>query len=433
MSTHWNIVDEIRLLRWVTEFKPAGVNKHFQMMCIVERLNHPEKYPLVLLQKENRRPQKQFTAENVWAKLAQYYNLEEADLIEDQQLAEKQKTASTEKGGQSQQKHGQALSHTRDFELPWNEYGDIILEHAKKDGSEEASLKSDSTKPKEEGVKKSSKSKLRDGKERVVKKEHAEEEAEEDTGADEQATKPTKKSAPHSKEESTSGSETTQPTKVPRKAQRNRRNSEKSANPASDTEVESKEESNEKELTGGEQTDISEEKNGKAATDKKSAKTTKPVRVSARLRNKTEREEDDEAVNEEEEEDVEDVKPQAQPEEPSDKEESNPSDKEESSPSDKEGSNPSDKEESNPSDKDAEDDEKTDEEEDTIGRRMRKRSISTKQQPLAKRTRHSSTPGRSTNDDSSEEQSPKRAKRKQPAAETTEKPTRVSRRLRNRK
>jgi len=142
MSTNWNIVDEIRLLRWVSEFKPAGVHKHFQMMCIVERLNHPDKYPLVLLQKENRRPNKQFTVDTVWAKLAQYYNLEEADKIENRNNTEINNEAngkSIEENGTTEDQHqlNQLLQHTRDFALPWNEYGELILSNAKKGASDD--------------------------------------------------------------------------------------------------------------------------------------------------------------------------------------------------------------------------------------------------------------------------------------------------------
>ncbi|CAR29322.1 ZYRO0G05940p [Zygosaccharomyces rouxii] len=114
MAVDWTKVDEIRLLRWVAEFKPAGLHKHFHMYCIVERMNHPDKYPVVLLQKESVKSGKIFTASEIWEKLNQYYNFEMMDKIED---------------------HEQFNEH-RDFELPWDEYGDLILDHAK--GEEES-------------------------------------------------------------------------------------------------------------------------------------------------------------------------------------------------------------------------------------------------------------------------------------------------------
>ncbi|SJM86580.1 uncharacterized protein ZBIST_2937 [Zygosaccharomyces bailii] len=127
MGLDWTIVDEIRLFRWVAEFKPAGINKHFHMYCIVERMNHPDKYPVVLLQKEGVKPFKMFTASEIWDKLSQYYDFEQMDVIEDRVPSEPIDNLIV--------KHKIQLSQQRDFELPWEEYGDLILDHAK--GEEE--------------------------------------------------------------------------------------------------------------------------------------------------------------------------------------------------------------------------------------------------------------------------------------------------------
>ncbi|GCF00301.1 esa1-associated factor [Zygosaccharomyces mellis] len=115
MAVDWTKVDEIRLLRWVAEFKPAGLHKHFHMYCIVERMNRPDKYPVVLLQKETVKSGKIFTASEIWEKLTQYYDLDTMDRTEG----------------------GELFDENKDFELPWDEYGDLILDHAKGEAESE--------------------------------------------------------------------------------------------------------------------------------------------------------------------------------------------------------------------------------------------------------------------------------------------------------
>ncbi|CCF60290.1 hypothetical protein KAFR_0J02260 [Kazachstania africana CBS 2517] len=128
MTIEWSVVDEIRLLRWVSEFKPAGLHKHFHMMCIVTRMNNPEEYPVTLLQKENVQT-KSFTADDIWQKLRQYYNLEEADKLEVSAMENSNKDIS--------KLH---VFNKKDFALPWDEYGELILENAKTGAKEEEEL-----------------------------------------------------------------------------------------------------------------------------------------------------------------------------------------------------------------------------------------------------------------------------------------------------
>ncbi|QLL32771.1 hypothetical protein HG536_0D02930 [Torulaspora globosa] len=137
MAFEWTIVDEIRLYRWVAEFKPAGVHKHFHMLCILERMNDPEKYPVILLQKEAVRPAKVFTAKEIWVKLGLAYNLAEVDRIEDRELGQ----TSGNDGDESRKglrERMRRLREVRDFELPWDEYGELILENARNGVEEEA-------------------------------------------------------------------------------------------------------------------------------------------------------------------------------------------------------------------------------------------------------------------------------------------------------
>lgn len=130
MTVDWTIVDEIRLYRWVAEFKPAGINKHFHMLCIVERMNYPERYPVTLLQKEAVRPGKLFTAEEIWDKLGAAYDLAEIDKLEDQEIEVKPRSDDSD-GELTMLERRQRLRQVRDFELPWEEYGDLILKNAR--------------------------------------------------------------------------------------------------------------------------------------------------------------------------------------------------------------------------------------------------------------------------------------------------------------
>lgn len=130
MAFEWTIVDEIRLYRWVAEFKPAGVNRHFHMVCILERMNDGEKYPVTLLQKEAARPAKVFTAKEIWTKLGLAYNLAEIDRIEDREPEGSD--------GDELRERIRRLRQVRDFELPWDEYGELILENARNGVEEES-------------------------------------------------------------------------------------------------------------------------------------------------------------------------------------------------------------------------------------------------------------------------------------------------------
>lgn len=153
MAVDWNIVDEIRLFRWVSEFKPVGIHRHFHMFCILERMNNPDKYPVITLQKESHhRPPKLFTSKDIWLKLKQYYNLDEANRIENEFMINHDDTENKEKHvlheklfidelklieNDSQfnntrlfQNRYRLMTETKDFSLPWDEYGDLILSKA---------------------------------------------------------------------------------------------------------------------------------------------------------------------------------------------------------------------------------------------------------------------------------------------------------------
>ena len=167
MAVDWTIVDEIRLFRWISEFKPAGIHKHFNMICIVERMNRPDKYPVTLLQKEHVKVGKLFTAQDIWDRLSRYYNLKELDAMENNIPDEKVTSTNNDpmeerpgegggilndinhnsnideeyhEGDSGSNEEDMALlklrykmqRQTRDFALPWGEYGELILANAKK-------------------------------------------------------------------------------------------------------------------------------------------------------------------------------------------------------------------------------------------------------------------------------------------------------------
>ena len=127
MAVEWTVMDEIRLLRWVSEYKPVGIHKHFHMMCILERMNHPDTYPVVLLQKEIVRTDKRFTARDIWLKLSQYYNLDESDKLENDTFKE-----SSEPIAGMESDNYKLLAGKSEFSLPWDEYSELILKNAKR-------------------------------------------------------------------------------------------------------------------------------------------------------------------------------------------------------------------------------------------------------------------------------------------------------------
>ncbi|CEP61831.1 Eaf7p LALA0_S04e01706g [Lachancea lanzarotensis] len=151
MNNPWSIEDDIRLFRWITDFKPAGVHKHFHMISILGRMNKPDQFPVVLLfDKLKSDGKSQFVADEVWAKLDQHYDLAKVDerenmvLDQDQQhrdFDENELNEEDEEKGRGQEAHFNDRSHfqalrrvfkaPREFSLPWDEYGELILGNAK--------------------------------------------------------------------------------------------------------------------------------------------------------------------------------------------------------------------------------------------------------------------------------------------------------------
>ncbi|CAH03096.1 Eaf7p [Kluyveromyces lactis] len=154
----WSKVEEIRLFKWMMLFKPAGIHKHFHMVCLLERLNKPDQYPIKLLQSDKGSSDKVFSGEDVWEQLSRYYNLEKADEVENQPYPEfynddgPTETTNKKTEGDAQLDNDDdsdndvdncdelkrniiplqnRLQQETEFELSWEDYGELMLEHAR--------------------------------------------------------------------------------------------------------------------------------------------------------------------------------------------------------------------------------------------------------------------------------------------------------------
>ncbi|SCU85549.1 LADA_0D08196g1_1 [Lachancea dasiensis] len=147
MTAPWSIEDDIRLFRWITEFKPAGVHKHFHMISILERMNKQDQFPVVLLfDKLKSEGKGQFTAKEIWAKLDQHYDLKQLDDRENNAIEEESSEEAAENTEEpfcksKFQALRRVLRKPREFHLPWDEYGELILENAR--GALEDNLEDD--------------------------------------------------------------------------------------------------------------------------------------------------------------------------------------------------------------------------------------------------------------------------------------------------
>ncbi|CCE63675.1 hypothetical protein TPHA_0F01930 [Tetrapisispora phaffii CBS 4417] len=135
----WTIVDEIRFFRWVSEFKPAGETKDSNVSAIVERMNNPQKFPVTLLQKDVVRNDKKFSADDIWNKLKQYYDITEMDKIENNKWGITydnendnivKPVIANDSASTKSEREVILKQDQKESQLPWDEYGDLLVDNA---------------------------------------------------------------------------------------------------------------------------------------------------------------------------------------------------------------------------------------------------------------------------------------------------------------
>jgi hypothetical protein len=106
MDSSWDIEQETMLYRAICRYKPAGVHKHFRMLSIHNFVNSPHIAGSKLAISE------------IWQKLGELYDLPGLDDLEDN-------------GASSDSSDSRdSSSELEDFVLPWDEYGDLMIEQA---------------------------------------------------------------------------------------------------------------------------------------------------------------------------------------------------------------------------------------------------------------------------------------------------------------
>ncbi|KAK9476149.1 chromatin modification-related protein EAF7-domain-containing protein [Lipomyces japonicus] len=154
----WSIEQEIALFKAICRYKPVGINKHFLMVCICQMVNNPNVQGPYL------------TTKSIWDKLATLYDLEGLDDL----VGHLKPNRTIRKNGSSQSpsatsstppsppprrkrktdiaaaaaaaaaaaKEVQIEKVTKiksEFQLPWDDYGELLLEHARAPDSQVSS------------------------------------------------------------------------------------------------------------------------------------------------------------------------------------------------------------------------------------------------------------------------------------------------------
>ncbi|KAK9360948.1 chromatin modification-related protein EAF7-domain-containing protein [Lipomyces starkeyi] len=145
----WNIEQETALFKAICRYKPVGVNKHFLIICICQMVNNANIQGPYL------------TMKCIWDKLATLYNLEGFDELEDgteesasqssedipssppTRVTRHQKAeldAVLKEGREADPISSILPSEMREeFSLPWDVYGDLMLERARANDSQATS------------------------------------------------------------------------------------------------------------------------------------------------------------------------------------------------------------------------------------------------------------------------------------------------------
>ncbi|KAK9321425.1 chromatin modification-related protein EAF7-domain-containing protein [Lipomyces orientalis] len=137
----WNIEQETALFKAICRYKPVGINKHFLVICIGQMVNNASIQGPYL------------TMKGIWDKLSTLYNLEGLDELEDGSEESSSQspvdmpsspptvlTRHQKAELEADQKEGRETDAINslfvpskmreEFSLPWEEFGDLMLEHA---------------------------------------------------------------------------------------------------------------------------------------------------------------------------------------------------------------------------------------------------------------------------------------------------------------
>jgi Chromatin modification-related protein EAF7 len=114
----WSIEHETNLFKAVTRFKPAGLHKHFRMISIHNMVN--------LTGGEY------VTSEEIWKKLNTLYNMAGLDDLEDNESGVSSLSSESPNVVQAEDEEDEdARVSTSEFRLPWEEYGELMIQQAK--------------------------------------------------------------------------------------------------------------------------------------------------------------------------------------------------------------------------------------------------------------------------------------------------------------
>ncbi|KAK9468505.1 chromatin modification-related protein EAF7-domain-containing protein [Lipomyces arxii] len=147
----WSIEQETALFKAICRYKPVGLDKHFLMMCICQMVNNSNVEGPYL------------TTKSIWDKLSTLYNLDGLDELEDgSEESFSESAAETRSATPAITRHQQAERDAakqerleaneeankrryvpsqmkNEFSLPWDEYGELLLEHAREMDSQATS------------------------------------------------------------------------------------------------------------------------------------------------------------------------------------------------------------------------------------------------------------------------------------------------------
>ncbi|KAH3679389.1 hypothetical protein WICMUC_001009 [Wickerhamomyces mucosus] len=113
----WTVQEEIRLFRAITHFKPVGLQKHFQMIAILNEIN--KDIPIDM----------RITPDEIYEKLELLYDLKGLDELEDEDQNGNEMGERSSKLGEKKT----TLDPKCQFKLPFDNYGELMISRAQSD------------------------------------------------------------------------------------------------------------------------------------------------------------------------------------------------------------------------------------------------------------------------------------------------------------